>query len=143
MRLPFSFADADLSLAPPLGGPNPYWIEWRVWMSEHYEIPIALIIAYLAMVWQGQLLMSRVDRGFNLSLLTVAWNWALSLFSAVGFYHVARAFVASSMAHGVLNPGGVLCRCLAKHPPHNLEPLIKVTAGVTFNSTITGWRCFV
>jgi hypothetical protein len=143
MRLPFSFAHADLSLAPPLGGTNPYWIEWRVWMSEHYEIPLVLICAYLAMVWLGQKHMSRMARGFNLSLLTVAWNWALSLFSAVGFYHVARAFVASSMAHGVLNPGGVLCRCLANSPLQNRKPLIKSTAGVTFNSTITGWRCFV
>jgi hypothetical protein len=70
------------------------------------------------MVWLGQVVMlKRVP--FNLSRVTVAWNFSLSLFSAVGFYHVARAFLASSLQHGALNPGGVLCRCpshLARHP---------------------------
>jgi elongation of very long chain fatty acids protein 6 len=93
-------------------------------MADHYEVPIALIIGYLLMVWIGQNIMADRKQGYNLSSVTVAWNMALSLFSAAGFYHVARAFVASGMQHGFLNQGGVLCRCLAPHsalPPASLR----------------------
>jgi hypothetical protein len=110
MNLDFSFAKADAALAPPSGGPNPYWVEWRVWMANHYEVPVALVVCYLLMVWLGQLKMDKRPKAFDLARVTVAWNLALSLFSAIGFYHVARAFLASSLQYGVLNPGGVLCR---------------------------------
>jgi hypothetical protein len=104
MRLPFSFAQADPALSPPLGGPNPYWIEWRVWMADHYEIPITLICGYLVVVWLGQKAMSKSKKTLNLTRVTVAWNCALSVFSAIGFYHVARAFVASSVEYVTLFP---------------------------------------
>ena len=127
MQAFFSFAKADLALAPPSGGPNPYWIEWRLWMSDHYEVPAALVFAYLLIVWGGQAVMAKCKTPFSLPRVTVAWNLSLSLFSAVGFYHVARAFLASSLQYGALNPGGVLCRCHS-HPtckPQNkpLNPL--------------------
>jgi hypothetical protein len=139
MQLPYQFLNADRNLSSPSGGANPYWIEWRVWMADHYEVPIALIVGYLLMVWIGQKIMADRKQGFNLSSVTVAWNLALSLFSAAGFYHVARAFVASGMQHGFLNQGGVLCRCLA---PHSAPPLAPHSAAdATCSTTITGWRC--
>ncbi len=123
MRLPFSFANADPSLSQP-SGPNPYWIEWRVWMADHYEVPIALVIAYLAVVWLGKAIMDKRE-AYHLPRATVAWNLSLSLFSAVGLCHVAKAFVASGMEHGVLNPGGVLCRCDTDTVYISLNPCTK------------------
>lgn len=145
MRLPFSFANADLSLSQP-SGPNPYWIEWRVWMADHYEVPIALVVAYLAVVWLGRAIMDKRE-AFQLPRATVAWNLSLSLFSAVGLYHVAKAFLASGMEHGVLNPGGVLCRCDTDTIRISLNPFTKsflpltCASDATCSSTINGWRC--
>jgi hypothetical protein len=121
MQLPFQFANADRRLSSPSGQPNPYWIEWSVWMADHYEVPFALILGYLVMVWKGQAIMADPNKkAFNLKYVTVVWNLVLSLFSAVGFYHVARAFFASGMQHGFLNPGGVLCRYSPNPPPHHI-----------------------
>jgi hypothetical protein len=87
----------------------PYWVQWRWWMADHYEIPTALVCCYIALVWQVQEKM-KLRPAFNLSRFTVAWNWGLSLFSAVGFAHVVTAFVASGAEHGFAGPDSVLCR---------------------------------
>ena len=52
----------------------------------------------------------KLKPAFNLSRFTVAWNWGLSLFSAVGFAPVVTAFAASGAEHGFVGPDSVLCR---------------------------------
>jgi elongation of very long chain fatty acids protein 6 len=78
-------------------------------MAEHYEVPTVLMCCYIALVWQVQEKM-KLRPAFNLSRVTVAWNWGLSIFSAVGFAHVSRAFVTSGSEHGFAGEGSVLCR---------------------------------
>lgn len=63
------------------------------WMSDHVEIPIFAVAAYLAMVFWGQDFM-RDRRAWHLKPLFIVWNLLLSVFSICGAFFAIPYFLS-------------------------------------------------
>jgi elongation of very long chain fatty acids protein 6 len=64
----------------------PPYHDWRsahLWMGNHYEVPVALCLAYVVVIFGGKRLM-RDRKPFDLQQPLFVWNVLLAAFSAVG-----------------------------------------------------------
>jgi len=109
MKLPYAFLQPPAfgTLSPSMH--EPWWVEIRFWMAEHYEIPILCVLVYALFLYFGPQYM-QTREPFALNQMTAIWNALLSLFSICGSCFVLGSLYESYMKHGIAGPAGTLCK---------------------------------
>ena len=108
MKLNLAFLQPQALGALPPTMHEPWWIEIRFWMAEHYEIPIFCVVMYAVLLFLGQQYM-QAREPFALNQVTAIWNALLSLFSICGSCFVVSSLVENCFKHGLVGPAGALC----------------------------------